>query len=110
MLARRLVEAGVPFITLNEGGWDHHTGIFKSLDRKLPPFEAAIAALIEDLDARGLLDTTLVVALGEFGRTPKINKDGAATTGPTQCPCSSPAAAPPRPGDRGHRLQGLHGR
>ncbi|SIO60330.1 Protein of unknown function [Singulisphaera sp. GP187] len=76
LLARRLVEAGVPFITLNEGGWDHHTGIFKSLDQKLPPFEATIAALIEDLDARGLLDTTLVVALGEFGRTPKINKDG----------------------------------
>lgn len=76
LLARRLVEAGVPFVTLNEGGWDHHTEIFKSLDRKLPPFEAAIAALIEDLDARGLLDTTLVVALGEFGRTPKINKDG----------------------------------
>jgi hypothetical protein len=75
LLARRLVEAGVPFITLNEGGWDHHTTLFASLDKKLPPFEAAIAALIDDLDARGLLDTTLVVALGEFGRTPKINKD-----------------------------------
>jgi len=76
LLARRLVEAGVPFITLNEGGWDHHEGIFKALDRKLPPFEATIAALIEDLDQRGLLDTTLVVALGEFGRTPKINERG----------------------------------
>jgi hypothetical protein len=76
LLARRLVEAGVPFVTLNEGGWDHHTALFTSLDQKLPPFEAAIAALINDLDARGLLDTTLVVALGEFGRTPKINKDG----------------------------------
>ncbi|MBX6314477.1 MAG: DUF1501 domain-containing protein [Isosphaeraceae bacterium] len=76
LLARRLVEAGVPFVTLYEGGWDHHNTIFDSLDKKLPPFEAAIAALIEDLDQRGLLDTTLVVALGEFGRTPKINSRG----------------------------------
>lgn len=76
LLARRLVEAGVPFITLYEGGWDHHRGLFPALDKKLPPFEAAIAALIEDLDQRGLLERTLVVALGEFGRTPKINKDG----------------------------------
>jgi hypothetical protein len=75
LLARRLVEAGVPFVTLYEGGWDHHTNIFKDLDKKLPPFENAIAALIEDLDRRGLLATTLVVVLGEFGRTPKINKD-----------------------------------
>jgi hypothetical protein len=75
LLARRLVEAGVPFVTLYEGGWDHHTNLFKSLDKKLPPFEATIAALIGDLADRGLLDSTLVVALGEFGRTPKINKD-----------------------------------
>lgn len=76
LLARRLVEAGVPFITLYEGGWDHHTVIFKSLDSKLPPFDQAIAALIVDLEQRGLLESTLVVALGEFGRTPKINPDG----------------------------------
>ncbi len=76
LLARRLVEAGVPFITLYEGGWDHHSDIFKSLDKKLPPFDQAIAALIQDLDQRGLLDTTLVVVLGEFGRTPKINNRG----------------------------------
>ncbi len=75
LLARRLVEAGVPFITLNEGGWDHHTSLFDSFDKRFPAFEASIAALIQDLDARGLLDSTLVVALGEFGRTPKINKD-----------------------------------
>jgi len=73
LLARRLVEAGVPFVTLYNGGWDHHGKIFSSLNKKLPPFEAAIAALIEDLDRRGQLESTLVVALGEFGRTPKIN-------------------------------------
>jgi hypothetical protein len=76
LLARRLVEAGVPFITLNEGGWDHHEKIFDGLGKKLPPFESTIAALIDDLDERGLLETTLVVALGEFGRTPKINERG----------------------------------
>jgi hypothetical protein len=73
LLARRLVEAGVPFITLYEGGWDHHRDIFPALKRKIPPFESTIAALIEDLDERGMLDSTLVVALGEFGRTPKVN-------------------------------------
>jgi hypothetical protein len=75
LLSRRLVEAGVPFITLYEGGWDHHSDLFKSLTRRLPSFEATIAALIEDLSQRGLLDSTLVLALGEFGRTPQINKN-----------------------------------
>jgi hypothetical protein len=73
LLARRLVEAGVPFVTLHDGGWDHHETIFKSLNDRLPKFESSVAALIEDLDQRGLLETTLVVVLGEFGRTPKIN-------------------------------------
>ena len=75
LLARRLVEAGVPFITLNEGGWDHHTNLFTSLTKRLPLVENTLATLIEDLEQRGLLDSTLVVMLGEFGRTPKINKD-----------------------------------
>jgi hypothetical protein len=75
LLARRLVEAGVPFITLYEGGWDHHKDIFKELGKRLPSFEATIAALIEDLAQRGMLDSTLVIALGEFGRTPQVNKD-----------------------------------
>ncbi|MEX0676862.1 MAG: DUF1501 domain-containing protein [Pirellulales bacterium] len=74
LLARRLVEAGVPFVTLYDGGWDHHSEIFSGLPNKLPPFENAIATLIEDLDQRGMLETTLVVALGEFGRTPKISQ------------------------------------
>ncbi|HJT32065.1 MAG TPA: DUF1501 domain-containing protein [Pirellulales bacterium] len=73
LLARRLVEAGVPFVTLYDGGWDHHSDIFGGFRKRMPPFENSIAALIEDLEHRGLLETTLVVALGEFGRTPKIS-------------------------------------
>jgi len=76
LLARRLVETGVPFVTVYMGGWDHHGGIFPALDKKLPVLDHGLAALIEDLDERGLLDTTLVVALGEFGRTPTINESG----------------------------------
>jgi hypothetical protein len=75
LLARRLVEAGVPFVTLYDGGWDHHTKLFESLKKRLPAWDQAVSALVSDLDQRGLLDSTLVVALGEFGRTPKINKD-----------------------------------
>jgi hypothetical protein len=75
LLARRLVEAGVPFITLYEGGWDHHTKLFESLKKRLPSWDQVIAALVTDLKQRGLLQSTLVIALGEFGRTPQINKD-----------------------------------
>ena len=74
LLARRLVESGVPFVTLNEGGWDHHFYLFDHFDKRMPAFESSVAALIQDLDQRGLLDSTLVLALGEFGRTPIINK------------------------------------
>src|SRR5262249_19267822 len=74
LLARRLVEAGVPFVTLYEGGWDHHVGLFKAFQQRMGGFEASLAELIVDLDRHGLLATTLVLALGEFGRTPKINK------------------------------------
>ena len=76
LLARRLVGAGVPFVTLYFGGWDHHTDLFNAFDKKVPPFESAIAALIEDLKQQGMLDRTMVIALGEFGRTPKINDRG----------------------------------
>lgn len=76
LLARRLVAAGVPFVTLNDGGWDHHEDIFKSLKERLPKWDRAVSALVSDLDDRGLLDTTLVIAVGEFGRTPLINKRG----------------------------------
>ncbi len=73
LLARRMVEAGVPFITLSESGWDHHGDLFNALRTRLPTFENSIATLLEDLDQRGLLESTLVLVLGEFGRTPKIN-------------------------------------
>ncbi len=75
LLARRLVESGVRFVTVNSGGWDHHAKIFESLDKKLPMFDQGFAAMIHDMDQRGLLKDTLVVCMGEFGRTPKINKD-----------------------------------
>jgi hypothetical protein len=73
LLSRRLVEAGVPFITINDGGWDHHSDIFGTLKNRLPSWDNSVAALIEDLDNRGLLETTMVIALGEFGRTPKLS-------------------------------------
>lgn len=76
LLARRLVEVGVSFVTVYTGGWDHHTKIFESYrGSQMKGFDQGVAALISDLDERGLLDNTLVIALGEFGRTPKINKD-----------------------------------
>jgi hypothetical protein len=77
LLARRLVEAGVTFVTIQAGGgWDTHSNNFSELKRKLlPQFDTAVAALVEDLCDRGLQDDVLVMAMGEFGRTPKINKD-----------------------------------
>ncbi len=73
LLARRLVEAGVPFITVYDGGWDHHSDIFGALRKRLPGWDSSVASLITDLEDRGMLDSTLVIALGEFGRTPKIS-------------------------------------
>jgi len=81
LLARRLIEAGVRFVTIQgyvDTGiyaWDHHWGIFPHLDRQLPIYDASYSSLLNDLDDRGLLDTTLVITAGEFGRTPKINTD-----------------------------------
>ena len=76
LLARRLVEVGVSFVVGYYGGWDHHRGIFKTMkDTAGPRLDQGLAALINDLDDRGMLDSTLVVCLGEFGRTPKVNKD-----------------------------------
>ena len=75
LLARRLVEGGVRFVTVSFGGWDHHAKVFESLDKKLPDFDRGFSALVIDLTERGLIDDTLVLCMGEFGRTPKINKD-----------------------------------
>jgi uncharacterized protein (DUF1501 family) len=89
LLARRLVEASVHFVTVTDGGWDTHAGNFKSLkERKLPVLDRGYSALLQDLSDRGLLDSTLVVWFGDFGRTPKINsaagRDHWATAG---CAC-----------------------
>ncbi|MBM3460435.1 MAG: DUF1501 domain-containing protein, partial [Armatimonadetes bacterium] len=74
LLARRLVEAGVRFVTIPNGGWDTHQNHFEQVKRDLQPrLDQAYSALLEDLADRGLLESTLVLALGEFGRTPRIN-------------------------------------
>ncbi|MCY2935012.1 MAG: DUF1501 domain-containing protein [Planctomycetota bacterium] len=80
LLARRLVEAGTPFVTVNCVPWDHHgtapqMKTEEGANKLIPPMDRAVAALIEDLEARGLFDSTLVVVMGEFGRTPRMNKD-----------------------------------
>ena len=83
LLARRLVERGVPFVTVNHTGWDTHQDIFTLKERyptdrnaHLPSLDRAFTALIQDLTERSMLDETLVVVMGEFGRTPKINSQG----------------------------------
>jgi uncharacterized protein (DUF1501 family) len=77
LLARRLVEAGVPVVQVNIGAvqnWDNHGDIFPTLkDRLLPPLDKVVSALLGDLEERGLLEDTFVMMMGEFGRTPKIN-------------------------------------
>ncbi len=127
LLARRLVEAGVRFVNVNDkvhngqlANWDSHENNFARLkDDLLPPADRAFSALIEDLAARGLLDSTLVVALAEFGRTPRINKSagrdhwpdcysmvwagggvqGGAVHGASDKMAAYPAADPVTPGD-----------
>ena len=76
LLARRLVEAGVRFVTLTFGGWDYHSSLEKGMKRVLPIVDATVCTLIEDFDDRGLLDSTIVMVMGEFGRTPRMNKKG----------------------------------
>jgi hypothetical protein len=73
LMARRLVEAGVRFVSLTYGSWDLHAGIKANTQAQLPAFDQAVAALVRDLDRRGLLDSTLIMISSEFGRTPKIN-------------------------------------
>lgn len=75
LLARRFIEAGVRMVTLNTGYWDDHSRIKARLDDKLPRHDRAVGVLIQDLADRGMLDDTLVITAGEFGRTPKMNNN-----------------------------------
>jgi hypothetical protein len=75
LMSRRLVEAGVRFVSMTYGSWDHHANLQGGFKGQVPPFDKALAALITDLERRGLLDTTLVMVTTEFGRSPKMNKD-----------------------------------
>ncbi|QDV10617.1 hypothetical protein CA51_04670 [Rosistilla oblonga] len=76
LLARRLVEAGVPFVEVDLGGWDSHSDIFNTLtNRHLPALDKAMSALTEDLEQRGMLQDTAIIWMGEFGRTPRINQN-----------------------------------
>ena len=72
LTARRLVEAGVPFINVRTTGWDTHKKHFQHMNTMLPDLDKALSALLEDLDSKGLLDSTIVLCGGEFGRTPKV--------------------------------------
>lgn len=77
LLARRLVEGGARFATVTSGGWDTHNNNFNALKNNLlPNFDRSLAAFLQDLHDRGLLKKTLVIVMGEFGRTPKINREG----------------------------------
>ena len=76
LLARRLIEAGCRFVTVTDTGWDMHGGIYNALQRKLPALDNAVSALLIDLQERGLLEETLVIVMGEFGRTPRLNAAG----------------------------------
>jgi hypothetical protein len=83
LLARRLVEAGVPFITLYDGGWDHTRGDLRRLNKRLPAWDNTVATLIEDLDERGMLDSTMVIAWASSAARRRSTRTPAATTGPT---------------------------
>ncbi len=72
LMARRLVEKGVPYVTINYQGWDTHKQHFQTMNRKLPELDKGFATLLQDLSERGLLDSTIVWCCGEFGRTPKV--------------------------------------
>ena len=72
LVARRLVERGIPYITINYGGWDNHKDIFPAMRRQLPEMDKGVATLLQDLGERGLLGSTIVWWGGEFGRTPKV--------------------------------------
>jgi len=72
LVARRLIQQGVPFVTVRNGGWDTHKQHFERMNEKLPELDQALSALLTDLSEKGLLDQTIVICGGEFGRTPKV--------------------------------------
>ncbi|WP_406695328.1 DUF1501 domain-containing protein [Singulisphaera sp. Ch08] len=74
LMARRLVQAGVRFVTLTYGGWDFHSSLESGMKRVLPIVDNAVATLVDDLEMHGMLDSTVVLVMGEFGRTPRINQ------------------------------------
>jgi uncharacterized protein (DUF1501 family) len=74
LLARRLVEAGVTFVTVSEGNWDHHGQLVQNLRTMVPPLDNGVGALVQDLYDRGIADRVLVLVWGEFGRTPRLNQ------------------------------------
>lgn len=76
LLARRLVEAGTRFVTVHYGGWDHHWDLKSGMENYLPQVDSAVSALFEDLDQRGMLESTMVILCGEFSRTPRMNDGG----------------------------------
>jgi hypothetical protein len=76
LLARRLVEAGVRFVTLTFGGWDYHSSLERGMKTVLPVLDNAVGSLVDDLHVRGMLDSTVVIVMGEFGRTPRMNTGG----------------------------------
>lgn len=75
LVARRLVERGVPYVTVNAKGWDTHKQHFQTMRRKLPELDQAVSGLLDDLAQRGLLDSTIVWVCGEFSRTPKVQTE-----------------------------------
>ena len=108
LLARRLVEAGVTFVTVNAGRLGHARQQLRGARRqKLPQFDAAWAALMQDLHSRGMLKNTLVLVWGEFGRTPRINKDAGRDHWPgAQSVVLAGGGLKHGPGHRHHRRQG----
>jgi uncharacterized protein (DUF1501 family) len=73
LVARRLVAAGVPYVTINHGGWDTHKEHFQTMNWKLPQLDQGLATLLQDLADHNLLDSTIVWCCGEFGRTPRVS-------------------------------------
>lgn len=78
LVARRLVEAGIPFVEVQRGGWDMHSNLWQNIPRTAGEVDQGLSALLTDLKQRGRLDKTVVICLGEFGRTPKINQSAPA--------------------------------